>query len=45
MKEIIKKEKNKAPKVDLNAVPIMDVHQIMNTLPHRPPIFIHRQNY
>ena len=37
MKEIIKKEKNKAPKVDLNAVPIMDVHQIMNTLPHRPP--------
>ena len=37
MKEIIKKEKNKAPKVDLNTVPIMDVHQIMNTLPHRPP--------
>ncbi len=42
--EIIKKEKrNKVPKFDLSKPPLMDIHQIMDMLPHRPPfLFLDR---
>jgi len=40
MKEVIKKQKNQAPKYDPNATPVMDIHQIMDTLPHRPPFLL-----
>lgn len=38
---IIKAEKrNQVPKYDLNAPPLMDIHQIMDMLPHRPPFLL-----
>ena len=38
---IIKNEKrNVAPIVDLSKPPVMDVNQIMKTLPHRPPFLL-----
>lgn len=40
MKEVIKKQKNQAPSYDPNATPVMDIHQIMDTLPHRPPFLL-----
>jgi UDP-3-O-[3-hydroxymyristoyl] N-acetylglucosamine deacetylase/3-hydroxyacyl-[acyl-carrier-protein] dehydratase len=44
LQKIIKLEKrNNVPKYDLNQPPLMDIHQIMNILPHRPPfLFIDR---
>jgi len=39
--KIIKKEKrNKVPVYDLNQPPLMDIHQIMDILPHRPPFLL-----
>ncbi|MGA9325818.1 MAG: bifunctional UDP-3-O-[3-hydroxymyristoyl] N-acetylglucosamine deacetylase/3-hydroxyacyl-ACP dehydratase [Salegentibacter sp.] len=39
--KIIKAEKrNNVPKVDLEQKPIMDVNDIMDTLPHRPPFLL-----
>lgn len=39
--KIIKTEKrNKVPQFDLNEPPLMDVNQIMNILPHRPPFLL-----
>ncbi len=39
--KIIKLEKrNKVPKFDLNEPPLMDIHDIMNILPHRPPFLL-----
>ncbi|MDG1850118.1 MAG: bifunctional UDP-3-O-[3-hydroxymyristoyl] N-acetylglucosamine deacetylase/3-hydroxyacyl-ACP dehydratase [Flavobacteriales bacterium] len=40
MKEVIKKQKNQPPAYDPNATPVMDIHQIMDTLPHRPPFLL-----
>ncbi|GAA0870960.1 bifunctional UDP-3-O-[3-hydroxymyristoyl] N-acetylglucosamine deacetylase/3-hydroxyacyl-ACP dehydratase [Gangjinia marincola] len=41
MAKIIKIEKrNNVPTVDLNQPPLMDVVQIMNMLPHRPPFLL-----
>jgi len=41
LSKIIKIEKrNKIPKYDLNQTPLMDVNQIMNMLPHRPPFLL-----
>jgi UDP-3-O-[3-hydroxymyristoyl] N-acetylglucosamine deacetylase/3-hydroxyacyl-[acyl-carrier-protein] dehydratase len=41
LQKIIKAEKrNYVPKFDLNAPPLMDIHQIMNILPHRPPFLL-----
>ena len=42
--KIIKIEKrNNIPQVDLNEPPLMDIHQIMEILPHRPPfLFVDR---
>lgn len=41
LSKIIKLEKrNKVPKYDLNQEPLMDVAQIMNMLPHRPPFLL-----
>lgn len=40
MKEVMKKQKNQAPQYDPNATPVMDIHQIMDTLPHRPPFLL-----
>lgn len=41
IKEVIKMEKKKtAPTYDPNAEPLMDIHQIMDTLPHRPPFLL-----
>ena len=40
MKEVIKKQKNQPPHYDPNVVPVMDIHQIMDTLPHRPPFLL-----
>ena len=38
---IIKKEKrNKIPTFDLNQPPLMDIHRIMEILPHRPPFLL-----
>ena len=44
LSKIIKVEKrNNVPKYDLNATPLMDIHQIMDVLPHRPPfLFLDR---
>lgn len=44
MMKLIKIEKrNKVPQYDLNKPPLMDIHQIMKLLPHRPPfLFIDR---
>jgi len=39
--KIIKQEKrNNIPKIDLNQTPLMDIHQIMEILPHRPPFLL-----
>lgn len=41
IQKIIKLEKrNYVPKFDLNQPPLMDIHQIMNILPHRPPFLL-----
>lgn len=41
LRKIIRKEKrNNVPKFDLNQPPLMDIHQIMNILPHRPPFLL-----
>jgi len=41
MAQKIKKEKrNFVPKFDLNQKPVMDIHQIMAMLPHRPPFLL-----
>ena len=44
LQKIIKiEERNQVPVYDLNAEPLMDIHQIMSMLPHRPPfLFIDR---
>ncbi|MDG2194444.1 MAG: bifunctional UDP-3-O-[3-hydroxymyristoyl] N-acetylglucosamine deacetylase/3-hydroxyacyl-ACP dehydratase [Polaribacter sp.] len=39
--KIIKAEnRNKVPTYDLNVAPLMDIHQIMEVLPHRPPFLL-----
>ncbi|WP_422091385.1 bifunctional UDP-3-O-[3-hydroxymyristoyl] N-acetylglucosamine deacetylase/3-hydroxyacyl-ACP dehydratase [Tenacibaculum ovolyticum] len=39
--KIIKQEKrNNIPQYDLNQPPLMDIHQIMDILPHRPPFLL-----
>ncbi|TCI91023.1 bifunctional UDP-3-O-[3-hydroxymyristoyl] N-acetylglucosamine deacetylase/3-hydroxyacyl-ACP dehydratase [Tenacibaculum sp. M341] len=39
--KIIKQEKrNNVPTYDLNQPPIMDIHEIMDVLPHRPPFLL-----
>ncbi len=39
--KIIKLEKrNNVPQYDLNQPPLMDIHQIMDILPHRPPFLL-----
>jgi len=41
LSKIIKLEKrNKVPVYDLNQPPLMDIHQIMAMLPHRPPFLL-----
>jgi UDP-3-O-[3-hydroxymyristoyl] N-acetylglucosamine deacetylase/3-hydroxyacyl-[acyl-carrier-protein] dehydratase len=41
LRKIIKQEKrNYVPKFDLDKAPLMDIHQIMNILPHRPPFLL-----
>ncbi|MDP5229356.1 MAG: bifunctional UDP-3-O-[3-hydroxymyristoyl] N-acetylglucosamine deacetylase/3-hydroxyacyl-ACP dehydratase, partial [Cellulophaga sp.] len=41
LSKIIKFEKrNKVPQYDLNQPPLMDIHQIMDVLPHRPPFLL-----
>jgi UDP-3-O-[3-hydroxymyristoyl] N-acetylglucosamine deacetylase/3-hydroxyacyl-[acyl-carrier-protein] dehydratase len=41
MAKIIKiEQKNYVPVYDLNLPPLMDIHQIMNILPHRPPFLL-----
>ena len=41
LQKIIKQEKrNNVPVYDLNKTPLMDIHQIMNILPHRPPFLL-----
>ncbi len=41
LEKIIKKEKrNNVPQYDLNQPPLMDIHQIMDILPHRPPFLL-----
>ena len=39
--KIIKQEKrNNVPQYDLNQAPLMDIHKIMDILPHRPPFLL-----
>ncbi|MFY0631004.1 MAG: bifunctional UDP-3-O-[3-hydroxymyristoyl] N-acetylglucosamine deacetylase/3-hydroxyacyl-ACP dehydratase [Flavobacteriaceae bacterium] len=39
--KLIKMEKrNNIPQIDLNLPPLMDIHQIMDILPHRPPFLL-----
>lgn len=41
LSKIIKAEKrNNIPKYDLDAEPLMDVNEVMNILPHRPPFIL-----
>ena len=41
LSKIIKSEKrNKVPNYDLNLTPLLDIHQIMEILPHRPPFLL-----
>ncbi|WP_029034899.1 bifunctional UDP-3-O-[3-hydroxymyristoyl] N-acetylglucosamine deacetylase/3-hydroxyacyl-ACP dehydratase [Salinimicrobium terrae] len=41
LSKIIKAEKrNNVPRYDLDQVPLMDVNEIMNILPHRPPFIL-----
>ncbi|MGC4039391.1 MAG: bifunctional UDP-3-O-[3-hydroxymyristoyl] N-acetylglucosamine deacetylase/3-hydroxyacyl-ACP dehydratase [Flavobacterium sp.] len=44
MSKLIKiEQKNQVPVYDLHKEPLMDIHQIMNLLPHRPPfLFVDR---
>ena len=39
-KKIKAEKRNMMPTVDLNQAPLMDVNQIMNMLPHRPPFLL-----
>lgn len=39
-KVILLEKRNKVPKFDLNEPPLMDIHQIMEILPHRPPFLL-----
>lgn len=39
-KIIANERKNDIPKIDLNAKPLLDTVQIMNLLPHRPPMLL-----
>ncbi len=39
-KRIKFERRNYVPKIDLNAKPLMDIHQIMDILPHRPPFLL-----
>ncbi|RUA07252.1 MAG: UDP-3-O-[3-hydroxymyristoyl] N-acetylglucosamine deacetylase [Flavobacteriia bacterium] len=39
-KVILLEKRNKVPKFDLNEPPLMDIHDIMNILPHRPPFLL-----
>ncbi len=40
MKNVIKEQKKRSPVYNVNAKPVMDIHQIMDTLPHRPPFLL-----
>ena len=41
MAKIIKlEERNNVPQYDINKEPVMDIHGIMNLLPHRPPFLL-----
>jgi len=41
LQKIIKQEKrNNVPTYDLNQPPLMDIHKIMDILPHRPPFLL-----
>ena len=41
LSKMIKIEKrNNVPQYDLNQTPLMDIHQIMDILPHRPPFLL-----
>jgi UDP-3-O-[3-hydroxymyristoyl] N-acetylglucosamine deacetylase/3-hydroxyacyl-[acyl-carrier-protein] dehydratase len=41
LSKIIKNERrNNVPNIDLNQEPFMDINQIMNMLPHRPPFLL-----
>ncbi len=41
LSKLIKAEKrNKVPQFDLTEQPLMDIHQIMDILPHRPPFLL-----
>ncbi len=39
-KIIMLEKRNYVPKYDLNKPPLMDIHQIMEVLPHRPPFLM-----
>jgi len=39
-KKIKHERRNYVPKIDLNAPPLMDIHKIMEILPHRPPFLL-----
>ena len=39
-KKIKQEKRNNVPSYDLNQTPLMDIHQIMNILPHRPPFLL-----
>ncbi len=39
-KKIKHEKRNYVPKIDLNAPPLMDIHKIMEILPHRPPFLL-----
>lgn len=39
-KHIKLEKRNNVPKIDLNEKPLMDIHQIMDILPHRPPFLL-----
>jgi len=39
-KKIKHEKRNYVPKIDLNAKPLMDIYQIMDILPHRPPFLL-----
>jgi len=39
-KRIKSEKRNYVPKVDLNAKPLLDIQQIMDILPHRPPFLL-----
>ncbi len=41
IKKVITKEmKNQTPRFNVNGEPVLDIHQIMNILPHRPPFLL-----